>query len=700
MKQKKADTFQVASSRNETWFSRVVVISCAAILLSHLISSYFPKERLWGINHLAYFSPYFAIFFSILGLLLLVPKINLRVQNIIKKLLNPLYRLTIQKHKYLYFAIFSFSSIAVFWLFRVKTQLLGDGYHLMSTFATGKIFPTMLTWEPLEVGIHVFLYKFLSQFAAVDPLTIYALVSYLAGMVFIFFAILTSDLLGKDKFEKVFVFSILVSMGSILLFLGYVEHYSLTYANILAYLYFALRYLKKGGSILPSTFVFILGCLLHLLTFCFFPSLVFLYLLKSHGKTKELYVSKKRMIIFLLVSLSAFGGIYFYVMKRGQVSSLLAIALPLSPLKSIWEGRLDYTLFSSSHLLDLFNEQLLLSPIGFVLAFTLIVFYRKKIDFKDRVFQFLLILIPFQLTFHFLVNPKLGAVRDWDMFFFTALGYTMLGIYLFSKLTRNEKRVRYIGTALVFTSLLSTLPWGWLNHNVQKSVKRIIDAVEMDPANYSYYVYIEEYLKTLGEFGAKEGKKLNELFREQFPAGGYEKRGDELMKAGNLEEAEVMYKEAVRIATWSNSTHHRLGICYVQRGKLDESILEFEKTIKLGPEHILAYKSYAGLGYVYLHKRQFDKALDMYQRAIKGIIDEKERVYQDMGKCYLAQGKLDEAISMYKEALRLNPEFLQPHIYLGEAYLKKGMKDIAIKEYKIIWSGLLMRKKFKRLRSY
>jgi len=143
-----------------------------------------------------------------------------------------------------------------------------------------------------------------------------------------------------------------------------------------------------------------------------------------------------------------------------------------------------------------------------------------------------------------------------------------------------------------------------------------------------------------------------------------------------------MYKEAVRIAPWSNSTHHRLGFCYVQIGKLDESVLEFEKTIQLGPEHILAYKSYAGLGYVYLQKSQFDKAIEMYQKAIKGIIDEKERVYQDLGNCYLAQGKYDEAISMFKEALRINPEFLQPHIYLGEAYLKKGMKDKAIKKYK------------------
>lgn len=679
MKRNRTDTFQVASEKNVVWFGRAIIFSCAAILLLRLISSYFPKERLWGLNHLAYFSPYFAIVITVLGLLVLVPKINHWLQSILKRLLNFIYELTIKRHKYLYFMIFSFLSIIVFWSLRVKTPLLGDGYHLTAGRLAEKAIETT---ELLERATRFYLYKFLKQFLSVDMAATYALVSYLAGAIFVFFAILTGDLLGKNRFEKVFVFSILISMGSILLFLGYVENYSLTCATILAYLYFSLRYLKNRSSILPATLIFILGCFLHLLTFCLLPSLVFLYLLRSDFHTQKLYISKKRIFLFSLISILIVIGICMYIMGYGKYSSLLEIIIPLSPA---WYNVPYYTLFSLSQLLDIFNEHLLVSPIGLILLLAIVVIFGlKKIELRDRTFQFLVIVMLFQLAFPFLIDPDLGVVRDWDLFSFTALGYTLLGIYLFLKLVQDERRIRYIGTVLVFTSFLSTLPWVIVNANTKKSLKRIVNAVELDPArNFSLFLYIDEYLEKMGRLGAEERKKMDELYRQHFGLAWLNMKGWEQVKAGNPERAEHIFKEAVRIAPGRASTHHNLGIFYKREGKLDEAIFELEKVIQLDPEDILAFRSYAGLGDIYSRKRQYEKAAEMYKGAIKGKINNKEMVYHKLGQCYLLTGKLDEAISMHRETLKLNHNFVEPHLYLGHAYRKKGMKDKAIEEYRI-----------------
>lgn len=679
MEMNETDNLQTVPDKKLVWFIRMIIFFCALNLLLRLVSSYFPEERLWGVNHLVYFSSYFAFAITILGLLILVPRVNYWLRDILKKPINFIYKLTIQKHKYLYFVVFSLLSVVLFWFLRVKIPYLGDGFHLTTEFTTRKI---ILTWEPLEIATRLYLYKLLNQFTLASPATIYALVSYLAGTIFIFFAILTADLLGKNKFEKVFTFSILVSMGSILLFFGYAENYSLSYATMLAYLYFSLKYLKKESSILPATLTFVLGCFLHLVTFLLFPSLLFLYLLKADANTEELHISKKKIFLFLPVVLLVAVGIYVYVKTHSNPKFLAGISVPLSPT---WYGMPYYTLFSSSHLLDMLNEHLLISPIGLIFVSSIVVIFGlSKIGFKDRIVQFFMIVIVFQLAFHFLVDPKLGAIRDWDLFSFTALGYTLLGIYLLLKLVQDEKRIRYIGTILIFTSIFSTLSWIMVNANTERSLKRIVNIVRLDPArNFKFYIYVEEYLDKIGWPDTEESKKLDELFRVNFPVAWFQRKGEEQVKAGNFEEAETIYQEAVRVAPWRPSTHYGLGVFYLERRKFDLAISELEKAIQLDPQDIIAFNSYGQLGYIYLLKGQLDKAIEMYNKAIRGEIDNKESAYQNLGHCYLLKNDLDKAMLAYQEALKLNPNFVEPHIYLGHSYLKKGMKDKAIKEYEI-----------------
>ncbi|NIN01069.1 MAG: tetratricopeptide repeat protein [candidate division Zixibacteria bacterium] len=683
METKKTKNLGIAAEKNLVWLGRIMVFLCGAVLLLRLVSSNFPKQRLWGINHLAYFSPYFAVAITILGLLVLVPKINHWLQNSLKKVLSVIYEFTVKRHKYLYFIVFSFLSIVVFWLLKVKIPLLGDGYYLITLLSTAKVIPT---GAPLEIAVHLYLYKFLGQFIAVDAMTIYALVSYLAGAIFIFFAILTADLLGKNKFEKVFVFSILVSMGSILLFFGYAEHYSLTYASILAYLYFSLRYLKKESNILPATLTFIISCSLHLQTFYLFPSLVFLYLLKSDVGTGELHVSKKRIFLLSLLCIPIIIGMGVYMMEYIKHSSLGAITVPFTitlpqpPLGMAYH----YTLFSSAHLLDMLNEHLLVSPVGSILLLTVVAtFGLKNIVLRDRIFQFLVLVLLFQLAFHFFIYPDLGSVRDWDLFCFTALGYSLLGIYLFLKLVQDQQRMRYIGTVLVFTSVLSTLPWVMLNASIKKSLERIVDALELHKGNLSFYIYVEDYLKKMGSSGAQENKRMDKLFREHYLLTWLHRRAREQVEAGDLDSAEAIYEEAVRIAPWRISTHFDLGAFHLGRGRLDQAISEFEKAIQADPEDTRAFKSYVELGYIYFRKRELEKAIEMYKTAVQGEIENKDIVYQNLGHCYLLKNEPNQAILAYQEALRSNPNFIEPHLYLGHAYYKKGIKDKALQQYRI-----------------
>ena len=95
-------------------------------------------------------------------------------------------------------------------------------------------------------------------------------------------------------------------------------------------------------------------------------------------------------------------------------------------------------------------------------------------------------------AFALLVDPKLGYARDWDLFAFTGLGVTFLGLYLMLNFLRTlhktvqgrKEKVMELNhepygvwlnrmTVILFvTSLVSTLPWILVNASEGKAIAR------------------------------------------------------------------------------------------------------------------------------------------------------------------------------------------------------------------------------------
>jgi tetratricopeptide (TPR) repeat protein len=681
MKQKKTDSFPVASERNLVWFSRAMVCLCGAILIARLISAYFPRERLWGINHLAHFSSEFAIGITFLGLLFFIPVMNRRIQSIIEKTLTFFYKFTINKHKYLWFVILSLGSLALFVVFRNRTYFLGDGPWLLSLVTDEGLH---IGWaEPLEYLLHIFVYRSMGQFLVITGFDAYAVVSYMAGVLFVFFTFLLADTLGANKTSKVLIFSIIATMGGVELFFGYPEHYAFSYVCMLVYVILGIRYLYGKTNILIPSVIFVLAVLFHLSSFYLLPSLVFLHLSgSSHSKVRSHKPRlRKHGVVVAVLLLSA--GACWYIVKSIKSAVFLrsawGIFVPLSQAKPDAPG---YTLFSLHHLLDVFNQQLLLSPIGAVLLLTVMIFVGKKRILEDKVAGFLGIISIFQLIYSFLLDPFLGAARDWDLFSATALGYTVLAIYLFLGLVKDAQRVRYIGSVLVVTSLLSTTPWVVLNADTDKSIRRARTLTDLDPkrsigVRRALWAYFED--RGMTEESLKEQIRM----MEGIPELVLYNLGIGYLNMGEVDSAIVAFERAIEIDKSFAEAHYGLGRCYTAIGRPERAILEYQRALALGPKKNFAADCYVRLGDIYTQKRQFDRATEMYRAATKGIIKDKKKLYQNLGHCYLVKGEVDEAISMYRKALKLNPKFVEPHLYLGHAYLKKGMKDKAIEEYRI-----------------
>jgi tetratricopeptide (TPR) repeat protein len=449
----------------------------------------------------------------------------------------------------------------------------------------------------------------------------------------------------KDKPEKIFVFAIFSSMGASQLFFGYVESYTLVYVAIFAYLLFCLGYLKHKNGLIPPMLAFLLAFSLHVLAITLLPSLLYLIFTERSKKTKiktgvetktktETERGEDRWVkFFLSLGIVVLVGIGLFLLQNFNTEKQ---GLGYYLIYPLGQGESFYSIFSSSHLLDLINHQLLVSPVGWLILFTSVLVFWKKIDYKDSTFRFLIWLSVFSLAFAFFIDPKLGYPRDWDMLAFSSLGYTFLGGYIFLKSWReaNMGDLRYIILCLLFTSLFSTAPWIYVNASERKSVERF------------------EYLLDLDKGRMGSGRENLAMY--------YDSRGEW--------EKEIQQWEK-GIAVSGNARYIiNLGVIYYNQRKYDPALRELKRS--LGIDSTFAFTHFY-LGKIYARTKEYEEAIAEYRKAIKFGPDVTE-YYDNLGALLAHLERYQEAIEVFQEGVRAAPKY--PSIYrnLGYSYFNSG----------------------------
>ncbi|NEO25632.1 MAG: tetratricopeptide repeat protein [Kamptonema sp. SIO4C4] len=98
-------------------------------------------------------------------------------------------------------------------------------------------------------------------------------------------------------------------------------------------------------------------------------------------------------------------------------------------------------------------------------------------------------------------------------------------------------------------------------------------------------------------------------------------------------------------------------------------------------------QEYYELGSLYLDKKLFVQAIQLFQKGLKKA--EKEEIepenialiYNALGYSYYSQEQLDLAIRNYKEALKNYPDYVIALNNLGNAYEKKKLPSAALEAY-------------------
>jgi Tfp pilus assembly protein PilF len=581
---------QTAAPVSEKAFRCAVLTLLIASVLLHLLAVYWATPFLWGVHFLHFFPGWLAWALTAAVLSFFIPGVNRRMLRLLESVLGAVGGYLVGLNRYLLFALAGLVSIPLFWALRTKLFLLGDGYFKLEALSEGMITFT----EPLDGIIHQQLYQLLiSSFPHADLSLTYTIPSVVCGGVFVFLLLVLSRLLGKTGFQQVLIFSALFTLGSIQLFMGYVETYTTLLVGLTLFLLLSLLCIRRKVNPILPFLPLAFSIAIHVSGVVLLPA--FVYVVLWRWKDDRRTVPDAFSLLSLAgCSLIIFLAVWKVFLMPGEGNAFGQFV----PIVSSTGYR--FTMFCGTHLGEFFNQLLLLSPPGIILfGFFLFHFLRRRF-FGDPILNFLLISSLAGLVLAFVYNSRWGNA-DWDLRAFPGIFFTLFGFLLLVRWGGGWARFKNYGLILIAVSLYHTVPWVLLNADTQMSLDR-----------YTLTAVTDKHILSA-------------------PSGGLWTVGRVLDKAGRWAEAEDIYRRGLEsnpgIVVYYSALANNL---YAQQ-RYDEAISYLHTGLELEPE---SKEVRLSLARNHLKKEELTKAIP-YLESLLGELDDDRVFVLTLSKTYM-----------------------------------------------------------------
>jgi len=150
--------------------------------------------------------------------------------------------------------------------------------------------------------------------------------------------------------------------------------------------------------------------------------------------------------------------------------------------------------------------------------------------------------------------------------------------------------------------------------------------------------------------------------------------GIEHHKAGQLREAENMYRHILKIKPDNAATNHLMGLIAFQANKHNLAVDLISKAIKYNPKQSSFYIS---LGDVLKEQKKYDEAINAYNNSLK-IKPDNPAAYNKLGIIFQEQGNIPDALQAYNSALKIAPDHTDALYNLGSALANQDRLEDAL----------------------
>ena len=145
-------------------------------------------------------------------------------------------------------------------------------------------------------------------------------------------------------------------------------------------------------------------------------------------------------------------------------------------------------------------------------------------------------------------------------------------------------------------------------------------------------------------------------------------------QAGQLGEAEALYRQALSISPHSVDSLHLLGLVLHQTGRFAEAIVSLGQAVQLRDDNATLHNH---LGAAQGAAGDLPAAEASFRRALALSPDDAQTHY-NLGTLFGQQQRTSEAIVEYQAALRRNPDFAEAYFNLGNIFRDLNRLDEAV----------------------
>jgi tetratricopeptide (TPR) repeat protein len=678
-----------------------LTIGSLLLLSLTLIAALFKPGFLWGINHLAYLPLLLACVIIAFCVLIYLIIVKITVGQTTGKPSKIYHK---SGRRVLIIVLITIMLLLILYNFQSATQLWGDGYLRANETEKGrKIYFT----EPLDKFTQYLVYNSIGKTLNLTSIESHQMVSIFGGLLFFLICLWIIGQFAKTRLERLLLGSLVFSSGLIQLYFGYVESYSLATPLFLLSIGMSFSEYKKNQPLIMGQIVFFIACLFHMSLLAYFPAFMITTIL--------ILKSNKKNINILAVAISAMIPILSILiviaLSRIQLGNSFQSGIFNYLLISLLPNDTGYWLFSPSHLLDIVNQLLLVSPAAMIILFTSSPF--RQLSRKTPVYIFLLVLSGCGLLFLLLFNTAFGIGRDWDLFSSVAIPLNILAAYLLAeKVKSGSIRSRKIIFLPILSAMIITISFVVGNSRIDSSLNRYRDIIDQntyakplnlenlsnyyvtiaDTANYHsilreageiwphprYYHKIAQSYLALGmtEAAIKNYYLALELDSSYIPsltALGFVFGQIGIEDPRSLALAEKFLVKSLEFDSNNSGSYFNLGMIYLQAHKHDEGVAALKKAIKLDPNYLEACSN---LGLAYMQAQVYDSA-ELYYKLVLDKDRKQFSTYLSLAKLYHETNDKSRAVVVLNEALT-NFDSAPDRIEIAKAFAMLGAFEKSI----------------------
>lgn len=174
---------------------------------------------------------------------------------------------------------------------------------------------------------------------------------------------------------------------------------------------------------------------------------------------------------------------------------------------------------------------------------------------------------------------------------------------------------------------------------------------------------------TKPDLGSDEQKIMDEYERIQ-KAEAQRNLGNAYLRSGKYGAAVAEFKAALQLVPKDYDLMYDIGLVYLMWNNPEEALPYFENCLKLNDDYGPAINS---LGNAHLMIGDYDKAISYFGRIDDGMLYATPHMpLTNMGLAYYKKGDYVKAEQCYRDALKIEPDFTNALVLLGELQLKNG----------------------------